>query len=250
MTKYNSANIGYLLLGPYDFNNVTDALTEKVSDPAVETTPFGTDAAQFGKPGVKTHSLSGVTGWYDTASHTVAARAAIAAGENVFMFASTGNVAGQVAQCAGGVLNTSFERVSAVGDFTKSALELSVSGVMDDATIVAALALRTGDLTTEASYIDLGATGGGTTGGNAYMSCTALALTGSTNVIITLEDSADHAAWADHDVFTALTAIGAQKIVSTDLTVNRYLAYKQAFTGLAGTPTCTAVVAYKVNAPH
>jgi hypothetical protein len=250
MTKFNSANIGYLLLGPYDFNDVTDALTEKVSDPAVETTPFGVAAAQFGKPGVKTHSLSGVTGWYDTASHTVAARAALAAGENVFMFASTGNTEGSIAQCAGGVLHTGFERISSVGDFTKSALELSVSGVMDDATIVAPLASYAGNIDTATAHLDLGATGGGTTGGNAYMACTAIHLDASTNLILTIQDSADHAAWADHDVFTALTAIGAQKIVSTDQTVNRYLAYKAVWTGLANTPTASFTLAYKVNAPH
>jgi hypothetical protein len=251
MTKFNSADIGYLLLGPYNINNVVDALTAKTSDPVVETTPFGVRAAEFGKPGVQKHELSGISGWYDSDAASVqGAMVGLAAGEHVFMMADKGNVAGLTALCAGGALKAGFERVHSVGDFTKSNLELGVSGVMDDAVIVAPLAQVSGDGNTETAHLDLGAAGGGHTGGNAYMSCTQLSLTGSTNLIITLEDSADHAAWADHDVFTALTAVGAQRIVSTDLTVNRYLAYKRAFTGIAGTPTATFTIAYKVNDPH
>jgi hypothetical protein len=251
MTKYNSADIGYLLLGPYNLNNVTDALTAKSSDPTVETTPFGVSAAEFGKPGVKKHELTGVTGWYDSDVASVqGAMVGLAAGEHVFMMAYQGNTAGLIALCAGGTLKAGFEKSMSVGDFTKSTLELAVSGVMDEATIVAPLAQVTGDGSTETAHLDLGAAGGGDTGGNAYMVCTQLALTGSTNVIITLEDSADHATWADHDVFTALTAVGAEKKVSADLTVNRYLAYKRVFTGLAGTPTATFTIAYKVNSPH
>jgi hypothetical protein len=251
MTKFNSADIGYLLLGKYDLNNVTETLTEKVSDPVKETTPFGVSAAQFEKPGVKTHTLEGVTGWYDSdASSVQGAMVGLAAGENVFMFASTGNVAGRIAQCAGGVLKTGFERQPSVGEFIKDALELVVSGVMDDATIVCPLVQVSGNGNTDASYIDLGATGGGTTGANYYMACTAMALTGSTNLIITDEDSADHITWADNCVFTALTAAGAEKKVGTDMTVNRYHAVKRVWTGLAGTPTATFTVAIKVNSPH
>ncbi len=41
------------------------------------------------------------------------------------------------------------------------------AGAMEAAVIIAALESRAGNLTTEATYVDLGAAGGGTTGGSA-----------------------------------------------------------------------------------
>ena len=251
MTKRNSADIGFVLLGPVNLTSITDKMEISVDNPVKETTPFGVTAAQFGQPGLKTYALTGHDGWFDSDQYTAASQmVAMAATESVFMLAPKGNTAGVDAICAAGVLNAGLKQPMAVGEYTRAAMELGVSGVIDNAVIVAPLASYAGDIDTEAAHLDLGATGGGTTGGTAYMSCPVLALTGSTNLILTIQDSADHATWADHDVFTALTAVGAQSIVSTDMTVNRYLAYKAVYTGLAGTPSATFVLAYKVNAPH
>ena len=251
MAKYNSAQIGFVLLGPVDLTSITDKMEVAVDSPVVDVTPFGVTAAQFGQPGVKTYALTGHDGWFDDTQYTAASQmVAMAATESVFMLALKGNTAGLEAVCAGGVLNAGLKNPVAVGEYHRASMELGVSGVIDNATIVAPLALYSGDIDTATSHLDLGATGGGTTGGNAYMSCTTLHLDGSTNLILTIQDSADHGVWADHDVFTALTAVGAQKKVSTDVTVNRYLAYKAVYTGLANTPTATFVLAYKVHAPH
>lgn len=251
MTKYNSADIGYLLLGPYNIVSVVESLNMKTSKPVQETTAFSMSVAQFEQPNMTRNELSGLSGWYDSDAASIhGAYVAMAANETVFMFASQGNTAGLTAHCAGATLQASFERAAKVGEFAKFALELGVSGALDDATIVTPLAQVTGNGNTEAQYIDLGATGGGTTGANVYMSCTQIALTGSTNLIITDEDSADHVTWADYCAFTALTAVGAEKKVATDMTVNRYHAVKRVWTGLAGSPTATFTVAIKVNAPH
>lgn len=251
MTKYKSSDIGFLLLGPVNLTTITDKMEVSVDNPLKDTTPFGVSAAQFGQPGLKTYSLSGHDGWFDDTQYTAASQmVAMAATESVFMFAHKGNTAGLEAICAGGVLNAGLKSPFNVGDYHRASMELGVSGVIDNATIVAPLASYAGDIDTATAHLDLGAAGGGTTGGNAYMSCTALALTGSTNLVLTIQDSADHATWADHDVFTALTAVGAEKKVSTDMTVNRYLAYKGVYTGLAGAPSATFTMAYKVNAPH
>ena len=251
MTIRNSANIGYLLVGPYNLTSISTRLNVKTSDPVQETTGFGMSAATFAKPGVKRTELSGHESFYDDAVYTTAAEmVALTEGEHVFMFAQQGNTAGLKADCTGGLLYSGFDTQCEVGGMHKAALELVVSGAFDEAWIVVPLAQVTGNGNSEAAYIDMGAAGGGTTGGNAYLSCTQLALTGSTNLVVTLEDSADHSTWADHTVFTALTAAGAEKKVATDLTVNRYLAVKRAWTGLAGTPTATFTVAFKTNAPH
>ena len=251
MAKWKSSDVAFVLLGPVNLTPITDKMEVSVDNPLKETTPFGVTAAQFGQPGLKTYSLTGHDGWFDSDQYTATSQmVAMANTQSVFMLALKGNTAGVDAVCAAGVLNAGLKHPMAVGEYTRAAMELGVSGVIDNAVIVAPLASYSGNIDTATAHLDLGATGGGTTGGTAYMSCPVLALTGSTNLILTIQDSADHATWADHDVFTALTAVGAQSIVSTDMTVNRYLAYKAVYTGLAGTPSATFVLAYKVNAPH
>jgi len=248
MTKYNSADIGFLLVGPYDVKGVTKKLETGVSDPVQETTPFGTTAASFGKPGVKRYEITGHDGWYDDAATSInQAMMDLAAGENVLMFGYKGNTKGLTAICAGGALKSGYKIGEAVGEFHTAQMELVLSGAVQEAIIVATLTSRSGDTNTEADYLDLGAGGVGAAGLTAYVACSELALTGSTNVIFSIEDSTDHIAWAEQVAMTAMTAIGAEKKASTDQTVNRYLAFKQVFTGLAGTPTATAVAAVKVN---
>lgn len=247
----SSASVGFLLCGAVDLASLTTKLTHKTSDPLQDTTGFATSAAAFSKPGVKRTELSGHEAWYDDSTFTTASSmVSLAAGYGVYLNGLQGNTMGLKAECSGGLLYAGFETIQEVGSMHKAALELGISGVMDEAWIVVPLAQVSGNGNSEATYLDMGAAGGGTTGGNAYMSCTQLALTGSTNLIITVEDSADHVVWADHTAFTALTAVGAEKKVATDQTVNRYLAVKRVWTGLAGTPTATFVVCFKVNDPH
>lgn len=247
MSTYNSTNV-FLLLGPYDLTDTSSALETEADKPVVETTPFGVDDAVFEQPGITKYSISGHDGWYDSAATSNAkAMVTLATGEHVLLYGPEGNVKGKRCMAAGGTIKSGFKVTTVVGDLHKASIDVDVSGVLDSALIVTPLASVSGDGNTEATYLDLGASGAGTAGANVYMACTALALTGSTNLIVTLEDSTDHITWADHTAFTALTAVGAEKKVATDLTVNRYLAVKRVFTGLAGTPTATFVVAVKVN---
>jgi hypothetical protein len=251
MGKRSSADVGYLLAGPVDLTLLTNKLEYGGSIPVQDTTGFSMAAASFSQPGVKKYEITGHESWYDDDAYATASDlVTLASGSKIVMLAERGNTAGLTAVCAGGAIFAGLKTIMTVGEMHKAALELGVSGTIDNATIVAALATRAGDLTTEATYVDLGATGGGTTGGNAYMACTELDLDGSTDVVVTMEDSADHATWADHTVFTALTDVGAEMKVATDLTVNRYLAYKQAFTAPGAAPSAKATLAFKVNDPH
>lgn len=248
--KKGSPDVGFLLAGAQNLTPISTKFEYSASKPVQEVTPFGVSSAVFEQTVVRKYEIGGHEAWYDDDEFTAASKLVALSGSNVFMFAVEGNTQGKTAMCAGEVVHAGFSVQQTQGEFHKAGLELAVSGEMDAAVIVAALASRAGDLTTEATYVDLGAAGGGTTGANLYMSCPVLDLDGSTNLIISVEDSADHATWAAHTAFTALTDVGAEKKVATDLTVNRYLAYKQVFTGLVGTPTATATVAVKVNDPH
>ncbi len=242
LSLYSSKDIGYLLLGPYDLKSVSEKLDVETSKAVSNTTPFGVAASEYFTGGVADNVISGHAGWYDDSTGSINdAMCALASGEHVFMFAAEGNTKGKKATCAGGTLKAAFKRSPAIGDVTRGEMTLGVSGVLDEAKIVKALAAVSGNGNTESDYLDLGAAGAA--GANVYMSCTAIGA--GTSLVITLEDSADHVSWADHTVMTALTAIGAEKKVATDLTVNQYVAAKHAFTG--GTTTATYTLAVKVN---
>lgn len=249
MAKYHSADLGFLLVGPYDVKDVSNKLEDTFSDPAVDITPFGSSTAVMGKPGVKKYEITGHGGWYDDAATSInAAMVGMASGENVLMIAPQGNTMGKYATCAGGALKMGYTRGFAVGEFHTASMNLAVSGVVHEAVIVKPLAVTAaGDGSTESTYLDLTVAGIGAAGGTIYMSCTQLALTGSTNLIISLEDSADHITWGAHTAMTALTAIGAETKALAENEVLRYLAVKWVWTGLASTPTATFTVAVKVN---
>lgn len=250
MTKRGSPDVGYLLAGAQNLTPISTKLEYGMSAPVQEVTPFGVTAAEFEQTVLKKYEIGGHEAWYDEDEFTAASKIVALSASNVFMVAAEGNVQGKTAVCAGEVVHAGFKVIQTVGEFHKAALEVSVSGVMESAVIIAALESRAGDLTTEATYVDLGAAGGGTTGGNLYMSCPVLALTGSTDLIISTEDSADHVTWAAHTAFTALTDVGAEKKVATDLTMNQYWCIKTVYTDSAGTPSATFTVAVKVNDPH
>lgn len=250
MTKRGSPDVGYLLAGAQNLTYISTKLDYGMSIPTPDVTGFGVTAAKFEQMPLRKYEIGGHEAWYDDAEFVAASKIVALSGSNVFMFATEGNTQGKLAICAGEVVHSGFKIVQTVGEFHKAALELIVSGVLEAAVIIGNLVSRAGNLNTEATYIDLGATGGGTTGGNLYMSCTTLALTGSTNLIISTEDSANHVDWAAHTAFTALTLPGAEKKVSTDMTMNRYWCIKTVYTGLAGTPSATFTATVKVNAPH
>jgi hypothetical protein len=320
MTKYNSTDIGYLLLGPYDITLVTNALEDSIEGPVEDLTPFSVDSAIYVAPVLKTYKIEGHGGWYDDDAGSINA-AAIAAGndEAVFMFAYQGNEQGKYALCAGGGMAAKYTRGFSAAQVHTAKVDLAVSGPHEEALIVAELASRAGSDDTESTYQDLGApsasrtitantaaspsvvttsvahgfesgqpvviTGSNSTpslngthtvtvidathfsvpvactvagsagtavmtpgakGANIYLACTELNLTGSTNLAPELEHSADHVAWVTYSALTPLTDIGAEK-KEVATACNRYVAYAQAFTGSAGSPSATCTLAVKAN---
>jgi len=251
MTKYGSADVGFLLLGPYNLTSISSKIEDNVTRTTEDMTPFGTSTAVVGATPLVHFELTGHEGWYDDAADSLnAAMIGMASTATVLMMAIAGNTAGKKAVCSSGAIRTGYKRSFAVGEYHKASMELAMTGVRDECTIVYPLTLTSGDGHTEAADLDLGVAGGGTTGCNVYFSCTQLALTGSTNLIVTFEDSSDAITYAAQTAMTALTVVGSEYKASTDQTVNRYVAAKWVFTGLAGTPTATFALAVKVNAPH
>jgi hypothetical protein len=158
MAPFASKDIAFLLLGPYDLTDVATGFETETALPVVPTTAFGMAAAQYSQPGVKDYNLQGHAGFYDDRATSVnAALVALAAGSNIFMFGYEGNTVGKRVISAAGVLKAKFTRQLTVGDFTKANAELGVSGVVDDALLVAPYTPRTTAADTSATYLDLGA---------------------------------------------------------------------------------------------
>jgi hypothetical protein len=81
-------------------------------------------------------------------------------------------------------------------------------------------------------------TGGG---GSAYLHCTALTLGGYTNAVIKVRHSTDDSTYVDLAAFTAITAVGAQRVTFTG-PIYRHLAQSIALTGSGSGPSATYFV--------
>jgi hypothetical protein len=81
-----------------------------------------------------------------------------------------------------------------------------------------------------------------TSGGTVYLQMTGLVLGGYTNAIVTLRDSPDDIAYSDVASFTAMTAIGAQRLAVAG-TIERYTAISVAFTGAGADESATFLAA-------
>ncbi len=115
----------------------------------------------------------------------------------------------------------------------------AVTGVPYEGLVVAGLVARSGNGTTEASYLDYGA---GSYGHAIFdIQVTALSLGGGSNVVVTIHSSPDHSAWNLEATSAAITvASTAQRILVTS-TIDRYLKATWTFTGGAA-QTCTLMV--------
>jgi hypothetical protein len=260
MGVVSSADNGFLLLGKYDLTNVSTKLEAEVTDPTVEMTPFGAAVSTYGKPGVKTYAITGHDGWYsDTTASIHDAMTALAAGEHVFMFASSGNTApatGVAKLCiaGAGALKTSFKRSMSVGDYTKAALSVTMSGKVDDALLIAPLTARGVTGTTAASYANFGADGAA--GGRMYLSLPVISWGTRTTLDIVLQDcNTSGGAYADHTAFTQIlvattpTGSGTSEAKVLDhAAIEQYTCVTWTWGGgVAGAETTTFAVAAKAD---
>ena len=257
MTRYSSADFGFLTIGPYNLTSVTDKLEDTIERAAIESTPFGVSYPES-LPGVlKKYTLTGHDGWYDDAANSVNdALVGMAATENVMILAALGNaapVAGVQKTCVAtdGVLKTSYKRVDGVGEYIKASFEVEVSGQVDlNAKLVAPLVARGVTGTTAAAYLNWGADGA--VGGRAYLVVTNVNWDTRTSLQITLQDcNTSGGVYADHTLFTAIvpattpesTGTSEMKALTT-AAINQYMGVTWTWAGGgAGAESATFAVA-------
>lgn len=248
MATYGPDDVDLILLGGYsvsgyltEFSDEKEALTE-------ETTTFGDEWVENSYVGLSRGSIS-FSGYFD--DDTGASDAALVGGQSasrVIGYGVEGNALGKRLTCLQGSCETKYGRAASRGELHKVNAEITVSGSIDEAQIVAPLAARTTAGNTDST--SLAAAAATTAGGQAYLFVTALALGGYTNVVFTLRDSADNITFGDvvGGGFTAVTAIGSQRIATAaDLTIKKYTSVSWAWTGSGSDQSVTACVALKRN---
>ncbi len=251
MTRYSSADFGFLTIGQYNLTAVTTKLTETQAREPVPSTPYGVTAPEF-LPGImRSYEMAASDGWYDDATNSMnAAMVDLTAGENVMLISSYGNSApatgvGKTVTATDGVQKTKYTRDDAVGDYVRANFEVVVSGAVDiNAKLVAELVARDDAATTAATYLNWGADGAA--GGRMYLVVTDITWDTQTSLTIALQDcNTSDGAYADHTTFTAIaspaTGGSEMKILEHDA-IQQYTCATFTFAGGAG-GHCTAAVA-------
>jgi len=249
VAKYSSADIAYLLLGQYNLTNVSSKLEDSVEAPVEDITPFGASQAVVSRPtNFKKYSIMGHEGWYDDAADSInAAMVGMNSTEEVFMLAAHGNTVGKQAICTRGAIRAGYKRGFEVGQYHKASFDLSVSGNMHDAYIVTELAAKTGTGNANSVYVDLGASGTGTLGLTMYICITSFTQSTSSGLTITAQDASSVPTWVTQCTSANITAAGGYYVISSDMTVNRYLSCSWAWGGTVGSAAATFTVALGVN---
>jgi len=212
VTRYDSADFGFLTIGHYNLTPVTNKLEDSIGRPAVLSTPFGVTAPEYLAGILTAYELTGQDGWYDDATNSInAALVDLAAGENLMLLAPYGNTAPMVTSGLGltviatdGVLKTAYKRGNTVGDLNRASFEVAVSGQVDQhAKLVAELTARGASGTTAANFLDFDGAAG-TVGGRIYLVVTEIewGTTPCTKLVIALQDGDTPPTFADHTTFT------------------------------------------------
>jgi hypothetical protein len=251
MTRYSSADFGFLTIGKYNLTSVTTKLSEVQSREPTPSTPFGVTAPEF-LPGImRSYEMAASDGWYDDATNSMnAAMVDLTAGENVMLISPNGNTApatgvGKTVTATDGVQKTKYTRDDAVGEYVKANFEVVVSGAVDiNAKLVAELAARDDAATTAATYLNWGADGAA--GGRVYLVVTAITWDTQTSLTVKLQDcNTSGGVYTDHTAFTAIAspATGASEMKAlANATIQQYVCATFTFAGGAG-GHCTAAVA-------
>ena len=214
MTKYNSANFGFLTIGGYDLTPITTKFEDNISKAAIESTPFGVAYPEYLAGILKRYELTGQDGWYDDATNSVnATMVDLTAGEHVMVLAPYGNAipvagVGNTVIATDGLLKTEYKRSHGVGEYTKASFGVTVSGSVDQTCkLVCPLTARGVTGTTAADYLNWGADGAAA--GRMYLVVTAITWDTRTALDIVLQDcNTSGGVYADHTAFTQITAAG------------------------------------------
>lgn len=222
---------GYIMDGAFH----KEALTE-------QSDTWGDSWVENSGVGMTRANLSIGNGFYDDASgasdEIMQALKGVSA---VCILGLAGNVIGRGFVGMSGMINNTFTRTASRGALHKFSGEFVNSGLVEEGQIVHALGAESGDDTAEGTPVDGGASS--SDGGSGYLEVTALALGGYDDITVRIIDSSDDITYAELVSFTAVTAVGAERVTVSG-TVERYVSADWSWTGSGSSESATFLAGF------
>ena len=246
MVRYGSPDVGFILQGGR--NLLGDLVVVTIDREAIleDDTTLGDADGTHAKIGVNKAVVT-QEGFYDDAADRINA-ALVGMTEEVACVGYAGNAlpSGGVARPAVGFkgqIQNDYKRTASRGELHKASASYMANGIVEELVLLHPHSVETSDPgDTESTSHDNAASSAN--GGAAYLQCSVLTLGGFTDLDVTIRDSADDAAWANHSdgAFAALTsAPTAERIVLTG-TIRRYTAIDWNWGGSGSGQTATFMV--------
>jgi hypothetical protein len=188
MSKYSSKDVGFFLLGGFSILGAVSTIEDTVELKLNETPALGEADESYWSSGARKTTVT-QDGWFDDSAGSIHdAFVGLSSVALPMSIAPHGNTKGLQMDCYQSVQRVNYTVQTAVGDVSKAKGEYGVWYGKKPMTIVHALSTETTAGNTDATYVDLGATGGGTNGGAFAVHITAL--TGCTNATLSLRHCA------------------------------------------------------------
>jgi len=238
MAVFGSPDVGFVLLGGRSIAGDLTEIQDSFEVVLEETTPLGASDDTWASVGVRKYegTLSGI--YSDSGILTAFESTAV----QPLMYALEGNTIGNE------FVGIDAIRAVITRQATRDALHrleasFKASTRMDKGVILSTHAARATASTT-AGVDNAAAT---TAGGVAYLGASVLALGGYTNVVITVEDSANNSSFATIGTFTAITAVPASQRLEITGTIRRYTRTLATFNGSGSSESVTSAVGLARN---
>lgn len=245
MTRYGSADVGFLLVGGYNVLSNATSLDDNREAITEETTVLGSAWAEHASVGVKRYTLNQM-GYFDDAANKSNALLILPGVSRVLSFAPSGNVLGR--KFVGSpMVQAVYDRLISRGELHKANASYQSEDQHDEGIILHEHEAETGASgnTEGADSQDAGASTAA--GGAGYLQVSALILGGYTNVTVKIRHSADDVTYADLITFAVVAAAPAAERIEVAGTINRYLAHSWLFNGAGAGNSITYFVGFARN---
>jgi len=242
MTRYGSADVGFLLVSGLDLLGHITTLNDELTAKTEETTPLGTAWETHAAIGVKAYKLN-QEGFYDDGTSATNAALATVGASKVLSFALEGNTVGK-RFIGSPMVQVNYKRLIERNALHKAKAEYLSEAGHAEGIILHPLGAETADSgdSTGADSQDNAASSA--TGGAGYLQVTALSLGGWTSATLKVLHSTDDVSYSALVTFANVTAAPTAERKAVTGTVNRYLAHSWLFNGAGGAKSITYFVGF------
>ena len=239
MAEYDSSDVAFFTVDGYELLGFSSTIRDSGAvQMTADRTPLGAALSRKRLLGIIEPVTIEQEGWFaDDAVGPHTALDAKRGTTQVVTYGPEGNSVGRIFIGASSP-QTRYDPIVAKGDAIRTGARWECTEY-ERGLLLATLTARAAAGNTQATSIDNGAAS--LTGAVAYLACTSLTLDGAADLVVKVRESADNINFTDLASFTALAAVGAQRLVIAG-TVKQYLAISWAW-GAGGTaPTWTGLV--------